>query len=131
MPADITIPPDSWPASFPAGWWPIIRINGDLSLPTSGRGTLIVTGDLILGGSITWDGIVLVGGIITSNGTNNVQGATVSGLNEILGINVGVSDVANGTKIFQYNSCNILSALQRNSKLEMLSKTWSDNWPAW
>jgi len=131
MPPDIVIPPASWPASWPAGWWPVIRVNGDLALPSSGRGTLIITGDLALNGSVTWDGIVLVGGIVTSNGTNNIQGATISGLDEKLGINVGVSDIANGNKIFQYNSCNILSALSRYSTLVLLDKTWSDNWAVW
>ncbi|MCI0436177.1 MAG: hypothetical protein L0271_21425 [Gemmatimonadetes bacterium] len=131
MPPDIVIPPASWPSVWPAGWWPVIRVNGDFSLPSSGRGTLVVTGDLTLSGSRHWEGIVLVGGLIVSNGTNNVQGATVSGLNEKLGINVGVSDVANGTKTFQYNSCNILSALSRYSTLVLMEKTWSDNWRVW
>ncbi len=130
MPPDIVIPTAAWP-TFPAGFWPVIRVNGDFVMPTSGRGTLIITGNLTMGGAITWDGIVLVGGTVTSNGTNNIQGATISGLNEKFGINVPVSDIANGTKIFQYNSCNILSALARNSTLVLLPKTWSDNWAAW
>lgn len=131
MPPDLVIPPGLWPVAWPVGWWPVIRVNGDFTLPTSGRGTLIVTGDLDLNGNVTWAGIALVGGSIISNGTNNVQGATVSGLNEKLGINVAVSDVANGTKIFQYNSCNVLSALRRYSTLMQVPKTWSDNWAAW
>src|SRR5437660_11597990 len=89
----ITIPGGSWPtaaltaafADSTSTYYPIIRINGDYSLPSSGKGMLIVTGNLTVNGSVGWKGVLLVGGDITSNGNNGIQGATVSGLNVKLG----------------------------------------------
>jgi hypothetical protein len=129
---DLTFPtPDSWPASFPAGWWPVIYVNGDLSLPTDGRGTLIVTGNMTIGGTTKWDGVILVGGTIYANGNNNVHGGVISGLNEQLGISVPQSDIGNGTKTYVYDSCAIANAASRFAALVLVSKTWSNNWPVW
>ncbi len=112
-------------------YWPVIRVNGNLSLPGDGQGTLIVTGDFTISGSQKWKGIILVGGTIAANGNNNVQGAVVSGLNEKLGIAVPQSDVGNGTKTYLYNSCYIANALTRYAAFVLMSKTWSDNWANW
>src|SRR5690606_12548238 len=47
-------------------------------LNSFGRGLLIVFGSLRLNGNTAgWKGIILVGGRLTSNGTNEVQGATI------------------------------------------------------
>lgn len=128
---DLTIPPDTWPASFPAGWWPVIRVNGDLTLPTDGRGTLIVTGDLDIGGTERWEGIILVGGTLYANGNNNVLGAVISGLNVMFGIYVPESDIGNGTKTYIYDSCAIANAANRFAALVFIGKTWNNNWPLW
>jgi len=133
--ATITIPGGSWPtAAMNAAWadsnstyYPIIRINGDYTLPTSGKGMLIVTGSLTINGSDGWKGVILVGGIITSNGNNGVQGAVVSGLNEKLGIPLPIS-TANGTKEYNYNSCEVSRATTTMGALVTLRNTWVDNW---
>jgi hypothetical protein len=133
--ATITIPGGSWPtAAMNAAWadsnstyYPIIRINGDYVLPSSGKGMLIVTGSLVINGSDGWKGVILVGGIITSNGNNGVQGAVVSGLNEKLGIPVDIS-LANGTKEYNYNSCEVSKATTTMGALVTLRNTWVDNW---
>ncbi|MBW8838938.1 MAG: hypothetical protein JF602_03645 [Gemmatimonadetes bacterium] len=86
MPADFNVPsPDAFPD---AGWftadtsrWPIIRIHGDFTLPNAGRGIIIADADFTISGSNMWNGIILVGGQLTSNGNNTTAGATVSGLN--------------------------------------------------
>ena len=78
---DLVIPGSAWPSAAQwadATYWPVIRVNGSYSLPGDGRGTLVVTGDLSVGGSKTWDGIILVGGVLTSSGTSTVNGAVVS-----------------------------------------------------
>jgi hypothetical protein len=64
-----------------------------------------------------------------SNGNNNVQGAVISGLNYLLGQSVEESDAGNGNKTYQYNSCNVASALGRFGSLVPLPNTWVDNWP--
>ena len=125
----ITIPGGSWPtvALQDTTYYPIIRINGDYTLPSSGQGMLIITGNLTISGSTTWKGVLLVGGDITSNGNNGVQGATVSGLNVKLGTYVPTS-VANGTKSYNYNSCAVAKATTTMGALVTLRNTWVDNW---
>ena len=131
----LTIPGDAWPtaaleaayADSTSTYYPIIRVNGDLTLPSSGKGMLIITGQLIINGSAGWKGVVLVGNDITSNGTNTVEGATVSGLNVKLGTYVPAS-TANGTKQYLYNSCEVAKATTTMGALVTLRNTWVDNW---
>ncbi|MGZ3464017.1 MAG: pilus assembly PilX N-terminal domain-containing protein [Gemmatimonadaceae bacterium] len=126
----ITIPGGSFPTSAQFAdttFYPIIRINGDFSIPTSGQGMLIVTGNLTINGSTSWKGVLLVGGDITSNGNNGVQGATVSGLNVKLGTYVPTS-TANGTKQYNYNSCEVAKTNTSIGALVTLRNTWVDNW---
>jgi hypothetical protein len=125
----ITIPGGSWP-SFPAGYSPIIFVNQpSYSLPGSGRGVLIVTGDLIISGVKTWEGVLLVGGTLTSSGNNTVRGAVVTGLNVKLGMTVASSDADDGNN-YQYDSCNVAAALASFGTLIPLTNTWIENW-AW
>lgn len=130
IPPTITIPPSSWPSSTQwadTTYYPIIRVNGDLTLPSSGRGMLIVTGALTLNGSVGWKGVLLVGGDIVSNGTNGISGATISGLNVKLGTYVP-SSIGNGTKSYVYNSCEVFKATSPAGALVTLRNTWVDNW---
>jgi hypothetical protein len=125
----ITLPGGSWPytALLDTTYYPIIRVNGDFSLPSSGQGMLIVTGNFTISGTSTWKGVLLIGGDITSNGNNGVQGATVSGLNVKLGTYVPTS-TANGTKQYNYNSCAVAKANTTLGALVTLRNTWVDNW---
>ena len=134
IPADIEYPGSSWPTT--AQWantdyWPVIRVNGNLTLPGDGRGTLIVTGNLSMSGSISWRGLILVGGALTSNGSNAVDGAVISGLNSKLGLAVPASDLGNGTKTFRYNSCDVASATNAFVGLVPYRNAGSDNWPGY
>lgn len=134
----ITIPGGSWPgAALEASYadttlmyYPIIRVNGDFALPTSGTGMLIVTGNLTISGSTGWRGVLLVGGRLTSNGNNGIQGATISGLNVKLGMDIDDIDesIANGTKQYNYNSCEVARATTPMGALITLRNTWVDNW---
>src|SRR5690606_8425737 len=115
---DVVIPTDPWPSFSDPNYWPVVRVNTpNWTLPNDGRGTLIVTGNLTIPGHLQWEGIVLVGGVLTSNGNNTVLGATVSGLNVKLGMSVPISDVGNGTKTYQYDSCNVAAAAARFATL--------------
>ena len=130
LPADYT----SWPASFTSPKdWPITKINGDFTLPGSGKGILIVTGNLTWNGTPlkTWEGLLLVGGIITSNGAANVYGAVMTALNVKLGMTVPGYNVGNGTKTFQYDSCNLKRALGRIGSLQRVRNGWTDTWPSY
>lgn len=136
---DIEIPGDSWPSFSDSDYWPIVYVTGDYSLPGTGRGILIVTdGGLTISGNKTWEGLVLVGEHMTSNGNNKVYGAVYTGLDAILAPNPslwalthGKNSVGNGNKAYQYDSCTVADALSAFGGLKVLSDTWMDNWPAW
>ena len=128
---DVTIPPGSWPSFFDTTYYPVVRVNGDFTLPGDGRGLLIVTGSLTMSGNVTWHGLVLVGNNVTSNGNDGVDGATITGLNIKLGAVVPEQDVGNGTKRFNYNSCTIARALSRYGQLVPYTNAWVDNWPTY
>ena len=129
----ITSGTTGWPSSFPSSSWPTIVVkegsSSTFSLPSDGQGMLIVQGNLTISGSSQWKGIILVGGALTSNGNNTVLGAVITGLNVKLGQSVGVSDVGNGTKHYQYDSCNIANALNNFASFTGLRNGIVDNWP--
>lgn len=130
---DYTIP-GSWPSSSTfSSSWPVIYVDqaGTYSLPGTGRGTLIVRNDLTISGNKTWEGIILVGGTLTSNGKNTVQGAVVTGLNITLGESVAQSDVGNGNKNYEYDSCNVSAAASNFGGLVPLRNTYVDNWASY
>lgn len=132
--ADFT---NSWPTAAQYGvstFWPTILFQGDVSLPniaSNQRGLLIVTGNLTINGGTTWDGIILVGGNLTSNGNNTVYGAVVTGLDEKVGEDVITNDVGNGTKIYQYNSCNVAKAAGSMGGFRPVKNTFVDNWKSY
>lgn len=142
----------AWPAlkvrwATQTTFYPVIRVNGDFTINTlnangGGRGTLIVLGDLDLNGAQLWDGIILVGGKMTSNGDGTVSGATESGLNALLTStefqaaqtkssssldNPPERSVANGTKSFQYNSCEVAKAAGGLASYSVYPNAWMDN----
>lgn len=129
---NIVIPPDPFPTWGDTTYYPTIYYDGTLNTNNAlnnGRGILIVKGDLDggNGATFTWKGIVLVGGDIIGNGNNYIQGAIISALNAKLGITVPINTV-NGTKVYQYNSCEVAKALMGMGALIPLPNTWVDNW---
>ena len=121
-----TIPPTTYFTANP-NYWPTIKVTGNLTLMSNGRGTLIVTGNMIMQNNATWDGVVLVGNTMTSNGLTGVSGAVITGLNILVGQAVPVSDIGNGDKAYRFNSCNVAKALKNKAKLRPLPNTWMDN----
>lgn len=132
-------PTAAWFAANPTAWPTIIVTNGPIPntpfrLGQTGRGLLIVYGDLDLNGSPAgWNGVIIVGGRITSNGANQVVGATVTGLNAKLGIFVEKNSVTelNGNKDFLYSSCNVTSSLTSLGALRVYQNTWANNYPTY
>ena len=133
MVPDYVIPGSSWPSFSDPSIWPVIYVDQLLpwSLPGDGRGMLVVRNDMNIGGSIKWEGIVLVGGNLTSNGSNRVSGAVLTGLNVLLGQVVLPSDIGNGSKSFGFNSCYVASALSRFNGIRAMRNTTVDNWPSY
>jgi hypothetical protein len=129
LPADYVYT-TTWPTPTQMNQWPVIRVNGDLALPASGKGILIVTGNLTLNGSENWDGLILVGGTLTSNGNNHTKGAVIGGLNVKIGQTVGASNL-NGEKTYEYDSCALSHALGRVGSLQRVRNGWTDTWSNW
>jgi hypothetical protein len=126
-------PCGAWPGQ--AAWenddyWPVILINGSTTLPSHGRGLLIVTGDLRLNGGDNWSGILMIGDQLVDNGAGSVSGAVLSGLNVLNGTPVEPSN-ARGTKQYQYDSCAIARATDGQSRFVQIPNAWVDNWAAW
>jgi hypothetical protein len=128
---NIVMPGGTLPNWSDTTYYPTIFYNGSLGTTSpynGGRGILIVSGDLGgNGATFTWKGIVLVGGDLVGNGTNDIEGAIISALNVKLGQTVAIN-TANGTKTYQYNSCEVAKALQGMGALVPLPNTWVDNW---
>jgi hypothetical protein len=132
-------PSTGWFSSNPTSWPTVIVNNGpspnnEFVLSSFGRGLLIVYGDLRLNGNTAgWNGIIIVGGRLRSNGTNEVQGATITGLNVKLGYVVDDNDVNDlfGTKSYYYNSCNVNSALNALGALRVYQNTWANHYPTY
>ena len=131
MTFDVIIPGGVWPSFADPNYWPTIKINGNYTLSSNGRGTLIVTGTLTQNNNSQWDGVVLVGNTLISNGNTGVHGATITGLNILLGQAVPIQDIGNGTKLYDFNSCNASRALRSQAKLRPFPNTWMDNWSSW
>jgi hypothetical protein len=132
LPPNYTLP--TWPTAAQFANWPVVKSNGDLILPGTGKGILIVTGDLTINGAtppLQWDGLVLVGGNVIANGSVNIFGAIITGLNMKLGITVPVQSVGNGTKVFQYDSCNLARALGHIGSLQRVRNGWTDTWSSY
>ena len=131
FPADYTYP--SWPTTAQFGNWPVVKVNGDLVMPSSGSGILIVTGDLTWNGTPnkTWNGLVLVGGTLIGNGASTIYGAVVTGLNVKTGTAVPNYDVGNGTKTWQYDSCALTRALGHIGSFQRVRNGWTDTWSSY
>jgi hypothetical protein len=136
FPADRVYPAQTWlpMTGVPSmADWPVTRVNGDLTLPGSGKGILIVTGNLTWNGTPlkTWEGLILVGGTLTHNGAGNVFGAVVAGLNLKTGGAVGINDLGNGTKTYRYDSCTLNRALGHIGSIQRVRNGWTDTWSSY
>ena len=129
----------SWPDFSDPNYYPIILVNGSITMKSGdeGQGLLIVTGRLTFtGGQETWRGLILVGQELIDNGLGWVSGGVISGLDVKLGLDVPDSEiieeaVANGTKTYRYNSCEIANALNGTATMALIPNAWIDNWSAW
>jgi hypothetical protein len=127
-------PSSAWFINNPTAW-PIIRVHKNgLILPSAGRGMIIADSDFTISGNDMWDGIVLIGGSLTSNGNNTTAGATYAGLNLLIGGAPGGSadnSTANGQKTYTYNSCNVARASKGLQSYKVWRNTYIDLIPVW
>lgn len=131
---DYRVPADGWPSfsSLDADAYPVIYADdpGGHAVGGSddGRGLLVVRGDLEMNGSFRWDGLILVGGAITSDGRQHVSGGVVTGLNATLEPPEPVddTDLGNGNMDFAYDACEIWKASRAAGVLVQRASTWSE-----
>ncbi len=96
----------------PADFYPSILVTDsriDLRGPDhDGRGLLVVPDELRINNDWVWDGIILVGRKMQSNGKMTLTGAVVTGMNLLLGVDpslIPVSKIGPGTAQITYDSC--------------------------
>ncbi|MBI4543186.1 MAG: hypothetical protein HY705_09160 [Gemmatimonadetes bacterium] len=105
--------------------------TGDVTITTtSGRGLLVVTGDVTLASGMRWDGIIIAGGRITATSSSfRVYGMIISGLNLSLGQNVLFNQVRRGGgRDIRWASCNAGPTVTALSALVPVRNGWVDTW---
>lgn len=132
---DYRIPPDPWPdfGSLPSDFWPVIYVDNEDDEFTvgpghSGRGTLIVRGDLKMDGSFKWKGPILIGGRLVTDGFQTVEGGITSGFNLTLGEAVEKSTIGNGSKSIKFHNCNNHAAMKHTARFVQDPGTWFESW---
>jgi hypothetical protein len=150
IPADITIPSGTFPSSAAfadANYWPVIRVKGNWTTTNSGRGLLIVDGDLSFESGDGWDGIVLVGGRLKLRAGGTIAGAVLSGLDRTLPdsanppagatayndsiVPSNFLGISLAYKKVNYHSCNAIRAAESLKMYFAWSNTWLDNVAVW
>jgi hypothetical protein len=121
------------PAQPCGGYFPIIHIQGDLSINTGaaiqGQGILLVDGNFQAKGPFSFFGVVIVQGNTkmqgTAGGDNHIWGTLISGSK--IGLKTK-SDTLDGTANanFGYSSCAILRATQGTALTSLMrSRSWT------
>jgi len=84
----------------------------------TGYGTLLVEGDIILGGGINWDGLILATGTMEFNGGGGSNAINISGA-----VLANQTIAVNGDVNISYNSCNIDKSMSNQPLREI---KWKD-----
>jgi hypothetical protein len=101
---------------------PVILVQGDLEVDGGvGQGTLLVEGDLLLGGGFTFAGLILVGGDLRIRG----RGTRVVGAVQVGGPAGGVSTHLGGEVRIDYAPCLVRNAMAAGGRATPLpSRAW-------
>lgn len=123
LPFDYEIPdPDRWPDftwGVAPGEYPTIRVRGDHRASGSGRGLLVVTGELRVQSDFDWDGLVLAGSVARNlNARASIRGGLVAGFSGPLG-SVDLRNIQ-----ITYNSCTVAAAAAGISMFRTLRNSW-------
>ena len=136
---DYVMPPSPWPTPG-SNVYQVGYVAGNATVPPappgSGmRGMLVVTGNLTLGPSSHWDGIILVGGYLVAVPGSVVHGMVVTGLNQALGGPAPpkdtiprVVDSDPNNAIIEWSWCYTQSSVNALSTLVPIKNGWVDSW---
>lgn len=130
---DARLPVDPWPA--PGAGWPAILAGGEslqADASRSGRGLLVVEGDLTLRDGFRWEGVILVGGRIVTEGAVSVTGGAMAGLSggDASGSS-GPSLLGTGPAEFRYDACASARAGRALAVRVLVPGTWSEAFTPW
>jgi len=118
------LPSGSWPnfGSLPWYDYPAIRVQGDFvaSSTRSGRGVLIVTGDLTFGDGFAWDGIILAGDLPPTTADIDIRGMIASGFKPGARTLLDLRDRVD----IRYDSCKVWRANAAIARWRPLPNTW-------
>jgi hypothetical protein len=123
---DATVPPDAWPHTGTGSTYIRIRGSGRLGPGSSGRGALVVEGDLTLDGGFAWTGLILVGGALILNGDISVQGSVASGLAGAAGV---AADFGGHRVDLRFSACAVAAAAESlTAPAAAIPGTWYEVW---
>jgi hypothetical protein len=122
-PFDFEVPDESWPGFglLAPDEYPTIRVDGNLRARSwqSGRGLLVVTGELDFDNDFEWEGVILAGSLArNANGRVVIEGALMTGFAG----QAARADLKNAN--IRFNSCNVLSAAEGIAMFSPMSNTW-------
>lgn len=124
VPFDYEVPAEPWPnfvAAVAPDEYPTIRVDGDLRVRSShsGRGLLVVTGQIDFDDGFTWDGAILAGGI-----NRNATGAAVVNGTLLTGFAGDTDRSALRNARIAYHSCHVLRAAEGLALFSPIPNTW-------
>ena len=127
---DYEIPSQSWPrfgfgALAAADAFPTVRVNGDLRAQdtNSGRGLLVVTGNIEFYDDFRWDGAIVAGSMSGSHAQFTVNGTLLAGFNG------AQSSMSIHNAEIRYNSCNVAAAAAGIAMFSPIQNTWWESEP--
>jgi len=117
------------------GTYPVQYVTGNATLgaggaTTTGRGLLIVSGDLtVLGTSVQWYGVVLVGGVIQFDADDQrFDGLVASGLNVTTGLPVSLGMIGGDYLDIDYNSLYVYLAMRPLTGFAPVMNAYTEQW---
>ncbi|MEE9206762.1 MAG: hypothetical protein V3U67_00105 [Gemmatimonadota bacterium] len=135
----VNIVKTQWPdfSGYGSNDWPVtfVDLTSDnaskrkLTTAESGRGMLIVTGDITIAAGFTWDGVIMIGGAVNVSGGPIITGALLTGLDILTGdTTVVASSVGSGQPQINFNSCYAQQAFENLGQYPPsvgdIPKTW-------
>ncbi|MEN8143858.1 MAG: PilX N-terminal domain-containing pilus assembly protein [Gemmatimonadota bacterium] len=120
--------PTDWPVTF-VDLTSAQASKRKLGTNESGRGLMIVTGDITVNADFQWDGVIMVGGSIDVSGQPVINGVMLTGLDILTGdTTVVASSLGNGQPEINFNSCYAQQAFeslgQYPPSVGDIPKTW-------
>ena len=123
---DAIVPPDPWPTPGADSSYTRMAGSETLGAGSSGRGALVVEGDLTLDDGFAWRGLILVGGTLRLNGDVSVRGTVASGLAGGLGV---AADFGGHRLDLRFDACAVAAAAERlTAPAAAIPGTWYEVW---